>query len=79
VAPPWGRLSPSVARPLSPSEAADVKATALGLPESWCVQVLPPHGQLAITPLGERERATLCWVASRSLGRITREPWRPAR
>jgi len=50
----------------------------LGLPDTWCVQVLPPRGQLAITPLSERERATLCWLASRSLGRITREPWRPA-
>jgi hypothetical protein len=41
------------------------------------VQILPPHGQVSISPLSERRRHLYTWVASRSLGRVTRESWRP--
>jgi hypothetical protein len=71
-----GDGSPSVARSLSALEAEGIIATAKGLPPSWCVQILPPHGQISISPLAERARHTYCWVASRSLGRVTREPRR---
>jgi hypothetical protein len=71
-----GEGCPSAARSLSALEADQIIATARGLPPSWCVQILAPHGQISICPLPERAVHTYCWVASRSLGRVARETWR---
>jgi hypothetical protein len=67
------RLSPSVARPLSPHEADQLGTIALGLPESWVVQILPPFGQLGISPAGERLVRHRCHTAWASRRVITRE------
>lgn len=68
-----GEASPSVARALSDLEAECLAAIALALPASWVVQIEPPHGQLSIRPVSERNRFHRCWVASGSQRRIYRE------
>jgi hypothetical protein len=70
-------FSPSVARSLEPSEAADIAAVAKGLPPTWCVQLLPPHGQMAIVPLASRVRSPRIWTAAPAWGVIRHEAWRP--
>lgn len=65
--------SASVARALSDLEAECLAAIALALPASWVVTVEPPHGQIAITPVAERNRFHRCWVASGSQRRIYRD------
>lgn len=79
VAPPSDSRVPSVARGLHALEADALKAIALALPETWCVVVEPPYGQLAITPIAERRRFLRAWLASSAWGKITREPWRDPR
>lgn len=73
VAATRGRISSSAARPLSALEASDLIATAAGLPESWCVRLEPPHGQLAILPLSGRRRYHRAWIAARRYSRIGRD------
>lgn len=68
-----GGQSPSAARALGTQEAEDLIAIAKALPPTWAVIIEPPHGQLAITPLRSRHRFHRCWVASLSLGRVTRD------
>lgn len=63
----------SVAKALSPSEASDLVALAVSLPDSWCVQILPPDGQLAIGPLSDRPTHHRCWTAAVAWGAIRRE------
>lgn len=62
-----GRLSPSVARSLKPSEALELAATAQGLPDGWIVQVTPPHGQLVMLPRRYAFAHHRCWVSDREL------------
>lgn len=71
--PPRGRLSPSVARALSDLETADVIAIARALPLDWQVAIEPPFGQVSISPRQGARRFHRCIVASRSIGRITRD------
>jgi hypothetical protein len=66
------RDSPSVARSLSTSEAADLAAIAKALPLEWCVLIEPPFGQLAIMPIREAGHYHRCHVASASWGAIRR-------
>lgn len=68
-----GEASPSVARALSDLEKECLAAIALALPASWVVSVEPPHGQVAITPVAERNRFHRCWVASGHQRRIWRD------
>jgi hypothetical protein len=68
-----GRHSPSVARALSDLEREALAAIALALPASWVVTVEPPHGQVSISPVMERNRFHRCWVASGSQRRIYRD------
>lgn len=68
-----GETSPSVARALSALEQECLAAIALALPASWVVTIEPPHGQVAITPVAERNRFHRCWVASGSQRRIYRD------
>ena len=56
-----------------------MRAVAEGLPASWCVQLIPPHGQLAIAPFSTRTRYVRCWVGSVALGRLFHERYRPTR
>lgn len=65
--------SPSVARALSELEAECLAAIALAIPASWVVTVEPPYGQLAISPVEERNRFHRCWVASGGQRRIYRD------
>lgn len=74
----WGEHSPSVARALSDLERECLAAIALALPASWVVTIEPPHGQIAITPVAERNRFHRCWVASGSQRRIFRDDARSA-
>jgi hypothetical protein len=32
-------------------ERSELEALAAGLPEGWCVVLVPPHGQVSITPI----------------------------
>lgn len=64
VATPRGMAVTSAASVLSDREKTDLIAVARGLPETWAVQVLPPHGQLAITPLAGRPVHHRCYTAS---------------
>jgi hypothetical protein len=68
-----GKAVASVASVLRAGEVADLVAIALSLPEDWCVQVLPPHGQLSVTPLTTRRTHHRCWTAARRWGAIRRE------
>lgn len=65
--------APSAARHLDLFEAEQLKAIALALPDSWAVQILPPFGQLAITPLASRRVHHRCWTASRRWRAIRHE------
>lgn len=76
VATEWGRLSPSAARPLSPSEGEDLAVLAQGLPDDWCAQLIPPHGQVSIGPYATRQRFVRCWLSARAVGCVHRERWR---
>lgn len=69
---------PSVARGLQKSESDQLIAIAKGLPETWCVQILPPYGQLAIGPLADRQLYVRTHTASLAWRAIRRERWRPA-
>ena len=73
-----GQRNPSVARRLSASEAADLAAIALALPDSWCVWVEPPYGQLAFGPRATRPRYHRAWVAFGSERVITRSTGLPS-
>ena len=64
---------PSVARLLSASEVSDLAATALALPADWCVQILPPSGQLSVVPLDQRRTHHRCWTAAAAWGACRRE------
>ena len=68
-----GKGATSVASVLKVSEVADLVATAKALPEDWCVQVLPPYGQLWIGPLSLRSTHHRCWTAAKRWGAIRRE------
>ena len=70
-------ISPSVARSLSLLEQRDLAAIALGLPSTWCVQIEPPFGQLAITPKAGRRRYHRAWVADPATRRIARDDGLP--
>ena len=67
----WGEQSPSVARPLSASEAAELAATALALPESWVLTIEPSWGQLSIHPRAEARYRGMVWVADPVTRRIS--------
>ena len=73
---PMGHAGGASARPeaehLSESEASDLKAIALALPDTWCALVEAPSGQLALAPLEGRARRTYAWCASRAAGMIFR-------
>jgi len=76
VATEWGRQSSSAARSLSPSEGVDLATIAQALPDDWCVQLVPPHGQVAIGPYASRYRFVRCWLGARAVGCVHRERWR---
>lgn len=54
-------------------DAAEIIAIARAIPDDWCVMIEPPYGQVSIGPLAGRKRFHRCWVASKHLGRITRD------
>lgn len=68
--------SASVASALSDLEKECLAAIALAIPASWVVTIEPPFGQVAITPVAERNRFHRCWVASGSQRRIFRDDGR---
>jgi len=68
-----GNGRPSAARALKPFEVAELVAIARGLPETWCVQILPPEGQLAIVPVAGRRSHHRCFSASRHWGAVIHE------
>jgi len=65
--------SPSVARPLSENETGDLIELALALPADWCVQILPPYGQVSIGPLHGRRRVHRGWLVSGSYRRVVHD------
>jgi hypothetical protein len=65
--------SPSAARSLSALEATDLAAVALSLPDSWCVALEPPYGQMAIGPLAGRRRFHRCHIAASKWGAVRRD------
>jgi hypothetical protein len=71
-----GEGNPSVARRLSDLECAQLREIALALPTDWVVQILPPHGQLAICPAWQRRIHHRCWTASVRTMTIFREDGR---
>lgn len=62
-----------------PFEAEQLATTACALPDSWCVVIEPPFGQLALTPLAERRIYHRAHVASVALRRIFHDDGRGSR
>ena len=73
VAPPGEGTVPSAARVLKAVEVAQLASIARALPSSWCVQLLPPHGQLSITPLRGRPVHHRCFTAAAEWGAVRHE------
>lgn len=79
MAPPRQSISPSVARSLDAGEVSELAATAKALPDGWVVAVLPPHGQLTITPREQLRAYHRCHVADSALGVVYRADYRGIR
>lgn len=68
-----GEISPSAARALSDPEREALIDLAKSLPDTWAVQLEPPHGQVAIVPLACRRRFHGCWIAAARYRRLVRD------